>query len=334
MRGIAALCVLFHHLGQRTAFPLLTEYGVMSVDLFFMISGFVIAMAYENKFASMTLPRFAAIRVVRLYPALLVGLILCAVVAIAFPGDTPRIGLPGWLLQSLVVPNLSSDEIFPINPVVWSLFFELVANLAHRQFSRRLTTQTLAFFTAAAALVFLGASVYFGGAGIGPYSRDFVGGFARVAWGYSVGILLYRISLDQRFRVPTFSVIIIVLATIALLFAPAMGIGKLRVALSIFVGFPLVVIFGAHARQAPAWFERPLNWLGDISYPLYAIHWPMLIYAVSLFGRNASALTWLGVFATILLAATATEYLIDAPVRRWAKAKMSRRGHAEPVALG
>ncbi len=323
LRGIAALCVLFDHIGLLTKFPQFAQHGAISVDLFFMISGFVMAHAYEARFESMTLRGFGGQRLARLYPAIALSIGLSALVAFTVPSVAPKVDASGWLLHVLLLPSLTGHETFPVNPVFWSLFFELFANACHWRFFR-LSAFGVAIVTGVCGALFIGASVYFGGAGVGAHAFDFPAGFVRVGWGYGVGVLLFRFLQAPVFRVPRVNVSLLFLLCVVFLFAPPFA-GKLRIVFPLFVGFPLLVLLGARARLSVAWVERPATWLGDISYPLYAIHWPLLVIAVYALDGSASLVAWTAVIVIIIGLATATEYAFDAPVRNWLKARSGRR---------
>src|SRR5579864_4395262 len=74
LRGIAALAVLSLHIVQLMDAPVLLPHAHLSVDFFFILSGFVVANAYEKKLLhSMTFTRFVKIRLVRLYPMIFAG---------------------------------------------------------------------------------------------------------------------------------------------------------------------------------------------------------------------------------------------------------------------
>jgi len=322
LRGIAALCVLFDHIGLLTKFPQLAVHGAISVDLFFMISGFVIARAYEQKFHAMTLSQFSIQRIARLYPAIGLSIILSAFVALAMPSVAPAAKTSGWMLHLLILPDLRSHETFPINPVFWSLFFELFANLCHWRLFR-LSGLWIAALTATCGAIFIAASVYFGGAGVGAHSADFVAGFARVGWGYGAGVMIFRFTESTTLRMPRVSTVLLFMLCVVFLFLPPMA-GKLRIVFPLFVGFPLLVLLGAYASTTNSWIERPVTWLGDISYPLYAVHWPLLLIALYVLHNTGNAAAWLAVLMLILVVAALIEHTFDAPIRKWLKSRNRR----------
>lgn len=328
MRGIAAVCVLLDHAGIVGGFPQLAVHGAIAVDLFFMISGFVMARAYEARFAGMTAISFFRIRMVRLYPVILIGIILSAALSVYFPNVAPSVSGNAWLLHTLVIPNFSTHLIFPINSILWSLFFEVFANMLHWRFFR-LSTKSVSIIALIAGIVFIAAAAYYGGAGVGAQPGDFWAGFARVGWGYSVGIVVYRISQLAENKLPALPAVALLLAVVLMLFFPPLA-GKLRIAFPVFVGFPIIVLLAASSRPLPASISAPLNWLGEISYPLYAVHWPLLLMSSAVLARTDAFLPLITTVVLILLFASGIEYLFDLPLRSWVKS-LAGSAKAQPA---
>src|ERR1700761_6004380 len=73
LRGVAAIAVMLHHFRPLTA-PWLFAHGYLAVDLFFLLSGFVIAHAYDARFRKgLGVPAFLVIRLIRLWPMIAFG---------------------------------------------------------------------------------------------------------------------------------------------------------------------------------------------------------------------------------------------------------------------
>src|SRR4051794_31799608 len=76
VRDLAAIIVVIHHFTQYTTYPIMDLRG-LSVNLFFFLSGFVLTKAYSRRIqGSLTLIQFLKLRLIRLYPLYLVGLLL------------------------------------------------------------------------------------------------------------------------------------------------------------------------------------------------------------------------------------------------------------------
>jgi peptidoglycan/LPS O-acetylase OafA/YrhL len=310
IRGLAAISVLLIHIGWMGGNRSLARFGYLSVDLFFVVSGFVIGRAYEEKLLSgMRWHRFMLLRVARLYPSMFLGLVAGLVAYFVVPAGTYRLG---WysIGHLFLIPDLTADAIFPLNGALWSLFFELAINALHGLVVRRLSILKLTVFVLAMGAWWAFAASSSGNWGGGWNRESFVSGFARVGWSYGAGLLLHRLTLG-RWRIPA---IVPIASAALLLFLPAFGGATPRIALSVFVLFPLIVAL-AVASEVPPFGRGIARWLGAISYPLYAIHHPLLVIVLRRFEISRGA-RWTAVAAAIMAVATVVAYAWDAPVRK------------------
>ena len=312
LRGLGAVTVLLTHIGYVGGDRSLARFGFLAVDLFFIMSGFVIGRAYEEKLRSgMSWRHFMLLRLARFYPSLFLGVVAGLVAYFVIPGGTYRLG---WysLGHLVLVPDLTAREgIFPLNGVLWTLFFELAINAVHALVLRWLTTARLAVIVLAMGLWWAYAASSSGNWGGGWNVATFVSGFARVGWGYGAGLLLHRL-MKSRWKVPPILwTLPIVLAAVAFLW-PSSGVSTARVMVSLFLLCPLMV-FLAVSTEVPPFARGAARWLGGISYPLYAIHLPLLLMIAS---RFDVARAWMLVAAAIIAVATAVEYAYDAPLRK------------------
>lgn len=315
VRGLAAVAVVIYHVGQLTSSTTLSPFGFLAVDLFFMLSGFVISTTYEYRLLEgLSVARFMLVRVVRLYPALLLGVILAALL------QTRLGGIGDALKHLLLIPRLSGPELFPLNPVLWSLLFELALNFVHALVAARLNPLRVAVFAGVSGAAFAAAIWAYHGAGLGWNGATLVPGCARACWGYGIGMVIAR----TRLTVPPVLAWVALTLAILSLFAPAVGPSALRVGLMLFVLFPLATkaAIGLGAGVADA----VLEWLGGISYPLYAVHYPLVILVA---GTSPGPRTWALATAAIVAFAALVELFYDEPLRRAAKRAIgSRRSRA------
>ena len=157
LRGIAALIVMFRHTGYFWGGWTIPQ-SYLAVDLFFVLSGVVVANAYEARLRAGLAPaRFALLRLIRLYPLYLLGSLIGLVpVVAALLGLAPSSlasPLPLVLLAAaLLLPLVSDPNLFPLNTPAWSLFFEMLANLAYAAMLRHLHCALLAALLLASAL--------------------------------------------------------------------------------------------------------------------------------------------------------------------------------------
>ena len=180
LRGVAALTVVCFHLFEAYATSHLDQrinHGYLAVDFFFILSGFVIGYAYDDRWTKMTVWEFLKRRVIRLHPMVVIGTLIGAVM-FYFQGcsvwDVSRVSVGALLLatlmNALLIPATPGAEIrgvgemFPLNGPSWSLFFEYIGNLLYAFFIRLLPTRALA------ALVLLAACGLAGFAVWGPVS--------------------------------------------------------------------------------------------------------------------------------------------------------------------
>lgn len=181
----------------------------------------------------------------------------------------------------------------------------------------------------AALAVFAAADVSgYGMIGVG-WTLDavnFSGGLIRMLFPFSFGLLLSRGYRPIRIR-GAFWICSLLLA--ALFFVPHIG-GSGKICLNgvyefacIAVAFPLVVVAGASSSELSGRTAGICRFLGDISYPLYAVHYPVMYLFYSwLIDRQLYTFreTWwmsLAVFSVSVLLAFACMRLYDVPVRKW-----------------
>jgi peptidoglycan/LPS O-acetylase OafA/YrhL len=323
VRGLAALGVVMIHLGLEYNNAELARFGHLGVDLFFVMSGFVISRAYDHKLlAGLSWQRFMLLRLARLYPSMFLGVLVGLAAYFVIPASAYPIGMmPGGMYQLgwrsighfLLVPDLRAREgIFPLNGVFWSLFFELAINLVHGVTVRRLTIFRLSVFVVPIAIwwAFTAHKAGSWGWGGGWNGPSFWGGFLRVAWAYGAGMLLHRVTA-HRWRAPA---IVPVVLTALIMLVPNFGLLMPRLAISLFVLCPLIVALAAAAELPPA-ARGAAKWLGAISYPLYATHHPLLLMIV--YGFAPAGITGMtAAVVAVVLFATIAEYAYDAPLRK------------------
>jgi len=283
LRGIAALSVVALHM-PRMVTPIHLPNAHLSVDFFFQLSGFVIAHAYSRKIkGGMNFAQFFAARFNRLYPAALLGGLLgipVALTAIAHPGSgiliewTPALLAWSVLTYFLLLPTPAvegSQELYPLNEVMWSIFYELVTNVVYFFAFTGIRRGRLLVVAAAFVAAFIFLAVQMNSSAPGFLWRDLVFGLTRTAASFCIGLLVFNIKPNWRIESDLAAFVLgVVLAACVL--CPVTNI-YLQMAMT-FGLFPVLLFAGVvfqPKRLAPVFAT-----LGGASYVLYAVHKPVL----------------------------------------------------------
>jgi peptidoglycan/LPS O-acetylase OafA/YrhL len=325
LRGAAALAVITDHVPSVLSNLLPGRY--LAVDFFFALSGFVLAHVYGPRFAAgLSSAQFLRGRVIRLYPlyiaATLAGALLVALKIVRGWTHT------GWeqlavsmFLNAAYLPvpqNLSvvSSSPFPFDGPAWSLFFEFAVNIVFALIAMRLTTRVHVVLLAFAAGAVMLAAFTFGKLDSGFAYENFWGGFARVAYAFFAGVLVYR--LRGAWRAPALPP----WAALALLFAilamPAGGI--LRPAWDAFAAivlFPLLIALCANTKVG-GMTARACAAAGAVSYGFYVFQAVVIDWHDAAFANAArSGLARTAVIAGLtLLVVILARAFYEAPARR------------------
>ena len=358
LRGVAAILVLFYHVFEGFSFAELTNgagdglirtlnHGHIAVDFFFMLSGFVLSYAYDDRWTGMTIGQFFKRRLIRLHPMLvmgaLIGFVTFAVVdfqrwdGTTTPTSWVMVALMLTMLMVPAVPGVpyevrGNGEMFPLNGPGWSLFFEYVGNVLYALIIRRLSTRALAVLTVVLGVVhagfFVGNVSGYDMVGVGWTidAVNFWGGLVRMLFPFSVGMLLARIFRPCKVK-GAFA--LCTLTLVALFSVPYItsssnvSLNSLYEVACIVIFFPLLVWIGASGSIRSEWLGKVNRVLGDISYPLYIVHYPLMyIFYAWLIDKRYYSLhaSWpialLVVVSSIVLAILCLK-LYDIPVRRW-----------------
>lgn len=325
LRGVAAMAVVFVH-SNPLSLPALAS-GALAVDLFFVMSGFVIGHAYEGRMRSgLGVAEFMRLRWVRLYPLYLLGTALFAAFLIwSSATGAPTAPTPAWVFKAALfaifmapVPaGLAGGLLYPLYTPAWTLLLELLANLGHAVIGRRLSTPLLAAVVGVAGAFLATCLIHwqpFRQEGIGAHWHTALGGFARVTFGYGSGLLIFR--LWRAGRLPKISAAPWALLAIAVLLmaAPANGlVGLASELLVVLVGFPVLVAVAVH-NEPSGYAARLFAWAGGLSYPLYALHrsspyWVGgLATALHLTGQWRPFLGWVSVALSLAAAVLALRF--------------------------
>lgn len=353
LRGVAAITVVIFHLFEAYATSHLDQiinHGYLAVDFFFILSGFVVGYAYDDRWKKMTVKNFLKRRFIRLHPMVVIGAIIGAVM-FYFQGcsvwDVSKVSvgmlLVATLMNALLIPAAPGTEVrglgemYPLNGPSWSLFFEYIGNILYALFIHRLPTKALSVLVALAGCGLAAFAIWgplgdlcFGFALDGD---NMLGGSLRLLFSFSAGLLLSRVFKPTRIKGAFW---ICSLSVVALLAVPRLGgsehlwMNGLYDTVCALALFPLLVYLGASGKTTDRITTRVCKFLGDISYPLYMVHYPFiyLYYAWVknenlTFGQSLPGAAAL-VVGSILLAYLCLK-LYDEPVRRFLTKHLLRK---------
>ncbi|MFN7326170.1 MAG: acyltransferase family protein [Chitinophagales bacterium] len=347
LRGIAALMVLMMHTFEVYCegdyHKMLVNHGYLAVDFFFMLSGYVMAHAYDDRWDTMSVMDFAKRRLIRLQPLIVLGMTIGALLfffqeSSLFPkvaetsvSQVVLLMLIGYTLLP-VPPSMDIRgwaEMHPLNGAAWSLFFEYIANVLHVLVLRKLSNWALFALVLLAAGALFNVAVY-GKAGdlIGGWSTEpeqLKVGFTRLLFPYMAGMLLRRV-LPPSSGKNTF--VIAGLLLVLALGAPRLGgydqvwLNGLYEVVVLVAVFPIILYLGAMGTVRNSLTQKLCTFLGDISYPLYITHFP-IIYTYSAWVTNYKVPieevmpASVAVMLTTILVAYASLRWYDMPVRKW-----------------
>lgn len=240
-------------------------------------------------------------------------------------------------VQALVLPAIwLPGHLFLLNAPQWSLFFELVANAVHGFAARLLRPSVLSVIVAASAAMLLLAIAYYGSADVGAERRNFAGGVPRVMFGFFSGLLLERLWAAGRLPAShTGGIVSVVSLPPVVLLAPALKLpGALTDGVIVLVVMPVILVAALGGTMSAGW-KRLADRCGTLSYPLYAIHAPLVLAAKALaikayLSGSSLVIYWIDVAFGIIVLSAVVERLYDRPIRallrRFWLGKDSRRG--------
>lgn len=356
LRGVAAILVVAFHIFEAFSggnrFKQIINHGYLAVDFFFLLSGFVVAYAYDDRWGKMTQWEFYKRRLIRLQPMVIMGMIIGAALYYFQASDIlfPQIaGMPVWKLLLVMfvgftlIPLTPSAEIrgwgemHPLDGPAWSLFFEYIANILYALIFRKFSNKVLSVFVLLFAGMLINYTV-FGPKGdvIGGWSLNLEQmniGFTRLLYPFFAGILLSRLGKLIHIK-GAFWVCSLLIAIV--LIVPRIGdenslwMNGIYESFCIILVFPLIVSIGAGGEIKNPFSLKICRLLGDISYPIYITHYPLIYWYTAWVVDNKVSLEngyTLGicVLITSVLIAYLCLKLYDEPVRNWLQNKFQKR---------
>lgn len=362
LRGIAASLIVAYHLIE-TYFPNPLEHrlnhGYLAVDFFFMLSGFVIGYAYDDRWNRMSTLNFFKRRLLRLHPMVIFGCLFGALLfyltgseQFALVGKTPVLTLvliTIWCMTIIPLPA-SMDirgwaETNPLNGPIWTLQWEYLANILYALIIRRLPKAALTICVGIFGLMtimlclnidWLGvldnrtttAYTVIGGWSLTP--EQLLIGFTRLLYPFFMGLLISRYNRLIKVHAGFWwcsGTVALALIMPRIGGTGAMWMNGIYEASVILLLFPLVVSMGAGSTVTGK-SASLCRFFGEISYPLYITHYPLVYLQMSWAGQHPDAslathvFVCIGLYSLAIFNAWASYKLYDAPIRTWLKKKL------------
>ena len=358
LRGVAALLVVWYHVFEGFQFagnkPVIDgiNHGYLAVDFFFILSGFVIGYAYDDRWnRSLTLTSFFRRRLIRLHPMVMMGALI-GFISFALTGFERWDGTHTSLTMSLLallaawfmLPALpgsprevrGNGEMFPLNGPCWSLFFEYIGNIVYALILRRLSTKVLACVSTLMAIGLAWFAITdqsgYGSIGVGwtVDPTNILGGSLRLLCPFTMGMLMSRIFRPIKVRGAFWICTVLLIALFHVPYIPGgtpFSWNGLFEAASIILLFPILLWIAASGSTTDHASTRICTFLGDISFPLYIVHYPMMYAFYRWLMKTEQytlAETWpvaLAVIVCSIALAWICLKFYDIPVRRWLSKK-------------
>ncbi len=365
LRGVAALMVVIFHCFE-TYVPVfktqIVNHGYLAVDFFFVLSGFVIGYAYDDRWDRMTTWGFFKRRLTRLHPMVIAGTLVGAALFFFSGSAFPQtLQVEPWkfvlclVMGLLILPCPNSldirgwGELNSFNGPQWTLTFEYIGNILYAFVFRHLPKIALAILCVCCAFFTLDLTLGWDVFGLFPDGPQYtvIGGwsltaqqiyvgFTRLLYPFLCGLLISRILPGRRSESnPSGSPIHLrggfwwcSLALVVIFSIPCIGghtgiPDGLYQAFCILCLFPVIVLAGAGSVTTDKKSTAVCKWLGDISYPIYITHYPIMYLQMGWVAANPKAPVWmhvsvnLGVIFMSVILAYGLLKIYDLPVRAW-----------------
>lgn len=349
LRGVAAVVILVYHLFEACGIVL--GHAYLGVDFFFALSGFVIGYAYDDRWDRMSVGDFFKRRLVRLHPMLIMGTTVGFLLYYFGKCEAfPYIGQwPWWwvvlmyLYTCLMLPMARSwdmrgwDDTNSFNGSTWSLQWEYIANILYALVLRFLPKAALIALTAVAAMGTIDITFNLDMLGLlegrfgAPHtvnggwnlsSHELYVGAVRLMYPFLMGLLLSRLKATLKVR-GAFALCSVLVAVMMLWPVMEGTLNGIYEAACILLLIPAIVAIGAGSTVSGKTMTSLCKFLGEISYPLYITHLPLIYMQLAWMSNNPDATTGeaimvaVAVFVLSIGLAYASLKLYDLPVREW-----------------
>ncbi len=335
LRGVAAvLVVMFHlfeaHFHDFNYHPI--HHGYLAVDFFFMLSGYVVGYAYDDRWESMNIWTFFKIRLIRLHPLVVLASVIGAICFwfdpyTANPQNISIFKLIGVMLISftlLPAPDIRGwGETHPLQGPFWSLFQEYIANIIYGLFGKNMSKVVLSVLVAISAIVLTVVCNQRGDIATGWSYETFWIAVVRMMFPFFGGLLVFRLGYVIKTQA-AFTLCSLLL--IFLFMLPYFKYNGLYEAACIIFAFPIIIIMGVGGKIQGG-FAKVCHFLGEISYPIYVTHYAIIYIYTAWVDKlkpspEQAIPIAIGCFVLIVGVGYASLKFYDTPVRKWLKNKV------------
>jgi len=335
LRGVGAFLVVMRHVPALFG-PFRVPESFLAVDLFYLVSGFVVAHAYGERLArGGFFGDFVKTRIIRLYPLYLIGLVVGVITAVATMLANPHGFWTPAKIAECVATGLLMIPRFPglesngttLNGPIWTLLYELVANFVYAGAIRLMKTWVLVAIVIVCGAGIVFAEFHYGTLDVGYNLTDQWAALTRVGFSFFAGVLIYRAFGTREFKSVWAAWACVAVLGVALAIHVPQGLIAAYEIGMVLVGMPLLAIAAAHFEPGPL-SGRLFSFVGLISYGVYIVHQPlgnlavMELHRVVRIPSNLSgALYGFAFMAFLVLLTWGLDRFYDAPVRGWLRAK-------------
>jgi peptidoglycan/LPS O-acetylase OafA/YrhL len=360
LRGYAALWVVLSHVSFTDSLsqPLVARlswgraegilrHEYLAVDLFFILSGFVLTHAHgrelDGGFDRRSYVRFLLLRLARVYPLHLLALAHATLISLVVPSFLENT-VASFLLQLLLMASWGFCQTLSWNGPAWSLSSEWLAYIALPLMIlvsaglRRVRAQLLGL----GLIITLFGGVFFGFL----WSHELLlqlnisngaGANARVLLGVAIGCVLRRLYDHEKVRALPWTPIFWLSLPLSAAFMTDLSGRRLDNSLWAYLAVILVVFAAACAspRALAPFTSRVPVYVGEISYAIYIFHYPVLLTLRWLAGARLDALAAsvsaseaplivLGAVVVVMVVAVVAHHLVEKPARNLARRWIDR----------
>lgn len=359
LRGVAALLVIWYHFFEGFATSGVDQkfnHGYLAVDFFFVLSGFVIGYAYDDRWKmGLTKGGFILRRLIRLQPMVVMAVCL-GVISFIIQGceHWDHTIAPTWaIVMSFVFglfmlpafPGMDVDvrgngEMFPLVGPAWSLFFEYIGSILYAVWLHRLTNKVLGIVVVLSGMG-LGivaltnmSGAYSLGVGWSMANLGFFGGLMRLGFSFGIGLLISRgfkpIKVKGAFWICSIAIAIMMCLPYITLTGEPSILNAVYDLLCTWIVFPMVVFIGASGKTTDRHSKKICDFLGVISYPIYIIHYPVMYLFYSWVWNNGYTFgdVWYVTVIIFLVLIPVAYFFVrfyDEPIRKWLTSKLKTK---------